>query len=75
MAVYKCIYCGSEDIEKGVKFVRDHSDAHYNVGPVYSTKEALLGKVQQCEPVYVDICKACGSLRFWVWETTREWVR
>ncbi|VBB07715.1 Hypothetical protein LUCI_2980 [Lucifera butyrica] len=70
----KCIYCGSKDIEKGVKFVRAHSDAHYTVGPVYGKKDALLG-MQQCEPVYADICKSCGSLRLWVWETDREWVK
>ncbi len=75
MDINKCIYCGSEDIERGVKFLRTGSSVRFDVGPVYNTNDSLLGKVQECERTYVDICKSCGSLRLWIWDTNRDWAK
>lgn len=72
--VNKCYYCGSTDIEHGVKFLRHGSDACYDVGPVYIQK-GLLGKEERVEPLYVDICKSCGNLKFWILETDRQWKK
>jgi hypothetical protein len=70
----KCNHCGSEDMEFGVRFVISGSAADHTVGPVYKTK-SLFGTTQESEPVYVDICKSCGNIRFWIMNTKRDWVK
>lgn len=60
----KCIYCGSDNIEKelSVGFGNSRSGLKY-----------LKLFVPQVEWFYADLCKDCGSVRIYVKETNRQW--
>lgn len=64
-----CIYCGSENLEKGI---RASSDDSYKLGLRYRKMFISVG----FEEIYADLCKDCGSIsRFYVRDTNREWER
>lgn len=76
----ECIYCKSTDIEKGLPILtRGHNKWPVVVGPYFSTgTKKFLGMLQnQCqqEPMFVDLCKQCGGLRFHVKNMDRDWQK
>jgi hypothetical protein len=76
----ECIYCKSTELEKGLPVVaRETNNSPVYVGPYFSigTKKFLGMSQNHCkhEPMYVDLCKKCGSLRFHVKNTDREWQK
>jgi len=60
----KCIYCSSNNIEKGISVGSGNS----RTGLKYV--DFLVPKV---EWFYADLCKDCGSVRIFVEETNRKW--
>jgi hypothetical protein len=78
----ECIYCKSTDIEKGLPIVaREYigSGSPAFVGPYYLTEtKKFLGQLQyHCkhEPMYADVCKQCGSVRFYVKNANKDWQK
>ena len=64
----KCIYCGSENLEKELK-IRGSKD----IGNIHF-QYSMLG--MENEDIFVDLCKDCGSItRFYVKNTNRDWYR
>lgn len=76
----ECIYCKSTEIEKGLPiFARGHNNWPTIVGPYFSVgTKKFLGMMQnQCkqEPMFVDLCKQCGGVRFHVKNMDRDWQK
>jgi predicted nucleic-acid-binding Zn-ribbon protein len=64
----KCIYCGSENLEKELKTKGSKSigNIHFQYSPMGMESEEILA----------DLCKDCGSIsRFYVKNTNRDWFK
>jgi hypothetical protein len=65
----KCPYCDGVDLIRGVRLGLT-SEAG-SVGLKYRMLLLIVGT----EPLYADVCKACGSVaRFYVRGTDRNWL-
>jgi hypothetical protein len=65
----KCPHCGGLDLIRAVKLGLTGTAG--NVGLDYQTLLVLVGT----EPLYADLCKACGSVaRLYVGHTERPWI-
>jgi len=76
----ECIYCKSTEIEKDLPIVvRGHNNWPVVVGPCFSVgTKKFLGQVQthcQQEPMFVDLCKQCGGVKFHVKNMDKEWQK
>jgi hypothetical protein len=61
----KCIYCGSENLDKGllIRGSKDIGHLHFEC----TEKTGGLAMFSQPEAVLADLCKDCGSIsRFYV---------
>lgn len=64
----KCIYCGSENLEKELKIKGSKS-----IGNIHF-QYSILGN--ESEEIFADLCKNCGSItRFYVKETNHDWFK
>ena len=64
----KCIYCGSENLEKEMKIrgSKDIGNIHFQYSMMGMEKEDIL----------VDLCKNCGTIsRFYVKNANRDWFK
>ena len=65
----KCIYCSSTELIRNIKL-----GLNAEVSPFGLKYSALLG-ARGTEPVYADLCSACGSItRLHIQKTDRKWV-
>jgi hypothetical protein len=61
---FRCIYCGSSNIQKDVAVGTLKHKAGLKFGnPLFP----------EIEDFYADLCKDCGSIRIYVKETDRNW--
>lgn len=64
----KCIYCGSENLEKEltIKGSKGIGNLHFQFSMLGMSSEEILS----------DLCKDCGSItRFYVKSTDRDWFK
>lgn len=64
----QCMYCKSENITENVKITTGGAHVHPE-GLVYTEKKVWT----KTEPFKAHLCNDCGTVRFTVVETTRNW--
>jgi hypothetical protein len=70
-----CPHCAGTDLARGVKLGQTAEVG--SIGPTYKGSSILGGAVTFLghEPLYVDLCNACGTVvRLYVQETDRDWA-
>lgn len=78
-----CMYCKSKEVVKDIKVaaispINTKGAVQHFVGPLYITgeKQWLTGDMlSTAEPMLAEVCKSCGTVRFYVANADRDWCR
>jgi alpha-glucuronidase len=71
----RCI-CGSENIAKNVDIYESGPEQTGRLKAAYNLENPgkwIFSKVIEGEPVLADICRDCGTVRFYVQNLDRDW--